>query len=158
MDKDFFNNLSSSWERGHTARTDYLRRQILLEIDVIVAQMLGLSFDELLTLYKVQFPVMQFYENNTWYDQKGRIVFTKSRGKIGVGFPSKGSGFGEKRKLGWSDICDMKTGTVSKMINDNVNDENFSEREIIYQAPFDCPNRILDYKLAWKFFERKNNY
>ena len=28
----------------------------------------------------------------------------------------------------------------------------------IYQAPFDCPNRILDYKLAWKFFERKNNY
>ena len=39
---------------------------------------------------------MQFYENNTWYDQKGRIVFTKSRGKIGVGFPSKGSGFVKK--------------------------------------------------------------
>jgi hypothetical protein len=34
----------------------------------------------------VQFPVMQQYERDTWYDQNGRIVFTASKGLTGVCF------------------------------------------------------------------------
>jgi hypothetical protein len=37
---------------------------------------LGRSSDELITIYRVQFPVMQQYERDTWYDRNGRIVFT----------------------------------------------------------------------------------
>ena len=34
----------------------------------------------LCALYRVQFPVLQQYERETHYDQRGKIVFTANRG------------------------------------------------------------------------------
>ncbi len=82
----------------------------LVEIDVLVAQALGLTLAELITIYRVQFPVMQQYERDTGYDQNGRIVFTASRGLTGVGFPLKGSGRGANKATGLEDIQEKTSG------------------------------------------------
>jgi type I restriction-modification system DNA methylase subunit len=90
LDHSFFAHLTPTWQRTHALRTDYARRQALIEIDVLAAMALGLTLDELITIYRVQFPVMQQYERETYYDKNGRIVFTTSKGLTGVGLPRKG--------------------------------------------------------------------
>ena len=54
-----------------------------------MAQELGLTLEELKTIYRIQFPVLKQNENETFYDMNGRIVFTVSKGLVGVGLPRK---------------------------------------------------------------------
>jgi hypothetical protein len=155
LPNSFFSNLAPTWQRDCALRSDYARRQALVEIDVLVAQALGLTLDELITIYRVQFTVMQQYERDTWYDRNGRIVFTASKGLTGVGFPRKGSGRGANKTTGWEDICDMTSGTVSRTIIDDTLPGGPVERTITYEAPFDRCDRVEDYRIAWEFFEKE---
>jgi hypothetical protein len=153
LPNEFFTNLTPTWQRDCALRTDYARRQALVEIDVLVAQALKLTLAELITIYRVQFPVMQQYERDTWYDQHGRIVFTASKGLTGVGFPRKGSGRGANKTTGWEEIKDMTTGTISRTIIDDTLPGGPVERIITYEAPFDRCDRVGDYRLVWGYFE-----
>jgi hypothetical protein len=149
LPNSFFSNLTPTWQRDCALRSDYTRRQALVEIDVLVAQALGLTLDELITIYRVQFPVMQQYERDTWYDMNGRIVFTNSKGLSGVGFPRKGKGRGANRELGWEDIQTMTSGTVSRTIVDGTLPGGPVERTITYQAPWMRCDRVEDYRVGW---------
>jgi hypothetical protein len=149
LPNSFFSNLTPTWQRDCALRSDYTRRQALVEIDVLVAQALGLTLDELITIYRVQFPVMQQYERDTWYDMNGRIVFTNSKGLSGVGFPRKGKGRGANRELGWEDIQTMTSGTVSRTIVDDTLPGGPVERTITYQAPWMRCDRVEDYRVGW---------
>jgi hypothetical protein len=124
-----------------------------VEIDVLVAQALKLTLEELITIYRVQFPVMQQYERDTWYDQNGRIVFTASKGLTGVGFPRKGSGRGANKTTGWEDIAEMKSGTVSRTFRDDTLPGGPVERTITYEAPWTLCDRVGDYRGVWDYFE-----
>ena len=139
LTNDFFKNLSPEWNRNSTLRTDYTRRQALVEIDVLVAKALGLTLEELITIYRVQFPVMLQNESDTWYDQTGRIVFTVSKGLPGVGFS----------RSEWNEIKDMKSGSVSQAITDDTLPGGPVERSIEYIAPFDKCDREEDYQVTW---------
>ena len=155
LPNDFFAKLTPTWQRDCALRSDYARRQALVEIDVLVAQALGLTLDELITIYRVQFPVMQQYERDTSYDMNGRIVFTNSKGLTGVGFPRKGKGRGANKVIGWEDIKDMTSGTVSRTITDDTLPGGPVERTITYVAPWVKCDRVEDYRVVWGFFKEE---
>ncbi len=62
------------WGPSTPLRTDLERRLAMLEIDVLSSLALGLSLDDLLTMYNVQFPVMRQYDGTRKHDQCGRLV------------------------------------------------------------------------------------
>ncbi|WP_043731174.1 DNA methyltransferase [Nocardia asiatica] len=69
--------VNSDWTWHTPLRRATDRRQALIEIDAIVAVMLGITADELLTIYRTQFPVLQRYEREALYDANGRQLPTK---------------------------------------------------------------------------------
>jgi len=160
-----FSTLTDQWFPSTALRTAFARRQALVEVDVLTAQSLGLTFEELLLIYRVQFPVMQQYERDTWYDANGRIVFTSSKGLVGVGLPRKGgrntpevtvmhpNGKEKKGRFGWEDIRDAEPGTlVSVTVTDDTLPGGPHQRQRIWEAPFITANREEDYRIAWSFF------
>ena len=160
----FFADLTPNWNRNVALRTDYARRQALVEIDVLAAQALNLTLDELLTLYRVQFPVMRQYEADTWYDANGRIVFTASKGLPGVGLPRKAirgdSSYtlddsthqDTNIALGWEDVRHIEAGAIRRRVTDNTQPSGPFQRYIEYVPPFTRPDREQDYRVAWEAF------
>ncbi len=184
LPQEFFGDLTQQWRPGNSLRTDYARRQALIEIDVLVAQSIGLTIDELIAIYQVQFPVMRQYESDTWYDQRGRIVFTPSKGLNGVGMPrvarrsdlAEGISYGidafvpsgmRRREsgiaLGWDDVKYLTTATISPLSSETVTKTHADDtlpggqvlRTTTYHAPFFKPDREEDYRTAWAYFEKE---
>jgi len=116
-----------------------------VEIDVLVAMELRLTADDLCNVYRIQFPTLRQNEADTWFDQTGRIVFTSSRALPGVGFTRKE----------WENLREMRSGTVSREIEDDTLPGGPRKRVITYEAPFDRCDREEDYRTAWAEFETR---
>jgi hypothetical protein len=106
------------------------RRQAQLEIDALVALGLGLTADELCTIYRTQFPVLYGYDRKTYlYDSNGRLV------------PQ--SVLAEWRKKGDVLTVDQRTAT------------NASGNTYIYELPFRFLDREKDMRAAYAEFEQR---
>lgn len=145
LDDEMFSRLQHKLSFNTCCRTDYMRREMLVEIDVLTAMALGMTLEQLKTIYSIQFPVLQSYEDDTWYDANGRIVFTNNRSMVGVGVS----------RSEFESIKDMKTGSYTQMITDDTLPDGPIERTTEYIAPFDKCNREKDYEEIWREFNKR---
>ncbi len=99
------------------------------------------------TIYRIQFPVLQSYEADTWYDANGRIIFTNNRSLTSVGYD----------RPTWEN--GIKDAHAGQKFYCNIADDTMPggpvERTIEYTAPLDRCDREQDYETAWAFFEEK---
>ena len=147
-------HLIREWNHSTPLRNSFERRQALIEIDTLSAMLLGLSLKDLELMYTIQFPVLQSYESDTWYDARGNIIFTNNvLGLRGVGCD----------RPEWNAI----RGTVSADGNsydgngepythtiDPKKSELYGGQQVTYYPPYNRCDRIADYRRAWSFFEK----
>ena len=140
--------LTADWQRGSALRTDFARRQALLEIDVLVA--LGLTLKQLITIYQVQFPVMRGYERQDLFDAHGRRLLTTTRKDAGA----KELRDALKLLLPNADFRDAALNYCGEPITVSWPSDN-GRRTITrtFYPPFTPVDREEDYRVAYEFFK-----
>jgi len=142
----------ATWDRTAGLRTEFARRMALVEIDVLVAQALGLTLDQLIEIYRIYFPVLQENEAGTWYDQNGRIVWTCSKGLPGVGWlDDRGKSPG---RAAWERVLAENPSDLTCTAIDDTMPHGPRTVTRHFTGPFTQCDRIEDYRRAWVHFER----
>lgn len=144
LPNDAFSKLTGTWSSECSLKSDYARRQAQLEIDVLVAQSLNLTLEQLVTIYKLQFSLLSQFEDDTWYDASGRIVFTP-----------KNTGAFTMKRADFEAVKEMEGGTFRVTYQEDAIPGGPFERTVELEAPFVKCDRIEDYRTAWAFFEKK---
>ncbi|MER5783684.1 DNA methyltransferase [Streptomyces mobaraensis] len=67
-------DIAPVWNRNTPLRTERARRAALVEIDALVAVWLGVDADALVAMYKSRFPIMQDFDEITWFDANDRKI------------------------------------------------------------------------------------
>ncbi|HEX7764741.1 MAG TPA: hypothetical protein VF433_14175, partial [Cellvibrio sp.] len=152
---DFVIGKPAFWNPSCPVRSEYARRFAQIEIDVLVSQALGLSIEQLIDAYKVQFPVMRQYEESTWYDNNGRIVWTSSRGLPGVGWlDERGK---SPSRANWEKVLADNPAELTCTAIENTLPGGQRPVTRHFAGPFTQCDRIEDYRHAWAHFERLNS-
>jgi hypothetical protein len=123
-------DIGPDWNHASPLRIAADRRQALVEIDALVALGLGLTADELCTVYRTQFPVLYGYDRNTYlYDANGRLV----PGEVLRVWRIRGDNISE----------DGRTAT------------NQAGNTYTYELPFRFLDREADMREAYAVFEKR---
>ena len=122
--------ITPTWTPDTPLRIAADRRQALVEIDALAALMLGLTADELCTIYRTQFAVLYGYDRTTYfYDANGRLV--------------PNSVLSVWRKKGERITTDERTAT------------NQAGNTYVYELPFVTLDREKDMRVAYEHFEQR---
>jgi hypothetical protein len=120
----------SEWTPNTPLRIAEDRRQALVEVDSLVALMLGVTADQLCAIYRTQFPVLYGYDHKDYvYDSNGRLVPYEV---LSV----------------WRKKGDEITGA-------ELTATNHAGHTYIYKLPFRLLDREADMQAAYAEFERR---
>ena len=118
------------WDLDAPLRNDLDRRDAQVEIDALVALMLGVTADELCTVYRTQFAVLYGYDHDVYfYDANGRLV----PNPVLVAWRKKGD----------------KVSAAERTHT------NASGNTYTYELPFRTYDREKDMRTAYAEFERR---
>jgi len=121
--------VSRDWGPATPLRRAVDRRQAIVEIDALVALLLGITAGELCTVYRTQFSVLFGYDRNgSYYDANGRLV--------------PNSVLTVWRKKGDRVTVDERTAT------------NQAGNTYLYELPFVTLDREADMRAAYASFEQ----
>jgi len=121
---------TQEWSASTPLRVEADRRRALVEIDSLVAIMLGVNADELCGVYRGQFSLLFEHDRNSYrYDANGRLVPTS----VIQAWKRKGDAIDE----------DERTAT------------NASGYTYTYELPFRTLDREHDMRVAYAEFERR---
>jgi hypothetical protein len=123
-------DVTQQWTADTPLRIAEDRRQALVEIDALVALMLGVTADQLCTIYRTQFAVLYGYDHrDNVYDANGRLVPNEVLSMW--------------RKKGNAISGAERTAT------------NQAGRTYIYEPPFTLLDREADMRTAYTEFEHR---
>jgi hypothetical protein len=145
----------TTWHRSCALRTDLERRQGLVELDALAALALDLTEEELITIYRVQFPVLRQYERENLYDQTGRLVpkgvlDLAKRHNIDIRQPLNVSTFTGPAEL----VAEVETpglGVTGGIAWEDPKMEPKMKR--VYPPPFTKCDREADMRQAYRAFQ-----
>ncbi|GEM_PF-1682921 len=127
------------------------RRQMLVEVDVLVASSLGLSLPDFLKIYD-DFELFEKNERGTYYDAKGDIVFSAAFGYRKAGYLNAR---GERpSNQEWEALLATSPSELVCMAIDDTRPGGPYEVERRFVGPFFTCDRVADYKRAWTHFEK----
>jgi hypothetical protein len=148
---------STPWHRSCALRTDRDRRMALVELDTLAALALDLTEEELITIYRVQFPVLRQYERENLYDQTCRLVpkgvlDLAKRHNIDIRQPLNVSTFtGPAELLGEVETSGL--GVTGGIVWEDPKMEPKMKR--VYPPPFTKCDREADMRQAYRTFQER---
>ncbi|MEO2096611.1 MAG: restriction endonuclease [Brachybacterium sp.] len=134
-------DVGPEWSMASPLRIDEDRRQALVEIDAIMAIVTGISIDDLVTIYRTQFGVLNDYD--------------RGEGKKAYIFDANGRQIPSAVRTAWKKADRPETGLPLEdrtAVHPSATGEG---RTIVYELPFRILNREADMRQAYAEFTRR---
>lgn len=122
-------------------RIDEDRRQALVEIDAIMAIVTGISIDDLVTIYRTQFGVLNDYD--------------RGEGKKAYIFDANGRQIPSSVRTAWNKAGRPETGLPLEDRTAVHPSATGTGRTIVYEQPFRILDREADMRRAYAEFQRR---
>src|SRR5699024_8772133 len=134
-------DVGPEWSMASPLRIDEDRRQALVEIDAIMAIVTGISIDDLVTIYRTQFGVLNDYD--------------RGEGKKAYIFDANGRQIPSSVRTAWNKAGRPETGLPVEDRTAVHPSAAGTGRTIVYEQPFRILDREADMRRAYAEFQRR---
>lgn len=124
--------LSAKWTVDTPLRTERGRRAALVELDALVSVWLGITDEQLITIYRSRYPQLVRYEELTWFDARGRKIAE------------------HRSAFGWRQV----KGDYEQL-RAYLEDDERNPPPVGYEPPFYKADREAEYRQAHAVFSKR---
>lgn len=139
--RPFLGDVGPEWSMATPLRIDEDRRQALVEIDAIMAIVTGISIDDLVTIYRTQFGVLNDYD--------------RGEGKKAYIFDANGRQIPSSVRTAWNKAGRPESGLPVEERTAVHPSATGTGRTIVYEMPFRILDREADMRRAYAEFQRR---